>query len=181
MGDNIGYAPGMINTLSSNKDDFFASNNDSNGYDPNQYITQTLKMIAAPYKPLVPGFSPETIGLSQANIPEYTKELNDVYSGVSSGQIDYNDALKVPGFNPTYLKTMYGYDPSQNSWQNQYLSPALKGISGLGTLANVWMGFQNLGLAKQQMGLAKEQWGETKQELNRIKQVRKNITMNYIK
>jgi len=72
------------------------------------------------------------------------------------------------------------YDDWQNSWQQQYLSPALKGIQGLGTLAGIFMGFQQLGLMKDQLGLAKEQWATTKEEINRIKSVRNKLNQQYM-
>ena len=71
------------------------------------------------------------------------------------------------------------YEQQQNSWQNQYLSPILKGVQGLGSLANIYMGFKGLDLAKQQLGLAKEQWATTKDEINRIKRVRQKINKQY--
>ena len=69
----------------------------------------------------------------------------------------------------------------QNSWQNQYMKPALMGVQTLASLGNLWLGFKNYKIAKKQLGLAEEQWGKTKEELNRIKSVRQRITNSYMK
>lgn len=71
------------------------------------------------------------------------------------------------------------YDANQNSWQNQYLKPVTQGIQGLSSLANIYLGFQQLDMMKQQLGIAKEQWATTKAEIARINQARKNITKAY--
>ncbi len=51
---------------------------------------------------------------------------------------------------------------------------------GLGSLANIYFGFQNLGIAKDQLDISKEQWAMTKDEINRIKDVRKKLSSSYM-
>jgi len=67
-----------------------------------------------------------------------------------------------------------------NNFMNNYLKPLNYGISTLGTLGSLWLGFKQYGLAKQQLGIAKEQWSKTKEELNRIKSVRERLTDSYM-
>ena len=51
---------------------------------------------------------------------------------------------------------------------------------GLGSLANIYFGFQNLGIAKDQLDISKEQWAMTKEEINRIKDVRNKLSSSYM-
>ncbi len=68
----------------------------------------------------------------------------------------------------------------QNSFENKYLKPLNTGISTLGTLGSLYLGFKQYGLAKKQLGIAEEQWKRTKQELDRIQNVRKKLTDSYM-
>ncbi len=56
----------------------------------------------------------------------------------------------------------------------------MKGLSGLG---NLYLGFNQYGLAKDllgdQMDMAKERWAMTKDELDRLKRVRSGINRQY--
>jgi len=64
------------------------------------------------------------------------------------------------------------------------MQPYIKGFgdiaSGLGSLANIYAGFQQLGIAKDQLNMAKEQWATTKDEINRIRNVRNTLNTNYM-
>jgi len=84
---------------------------------------------------------------------------------------------------PEYALLSKMYDnqfTQQNSFENKYLKPLSTGISTLGTLGSLWLGFKQYGLMKDQLGMAKEQWNRTKQELDRIQAVRKKLTDSYM-
>ena len=70
----------------------------------------------------------------------------------------------------------------QNSLMGQ-MSPYIQGFAGithgLGSLAGIYTGFQQLDIAKSQLGIAEEQWGETKKELARVKKVRSDLNTKY--
>jgi len=68
----------------------------------------------------------------------------------------------------------------QNSFTNKFLKPLNIGVSTLGTLGSLYLGFKQYGLMKDQLGMAKEQWSRTKQELDRIQAVRKKLTDSYM-
>lgn len=72
------------------------------------------------------------------------------------------------------------YNKWQNSWQNQYLKPAMYGLQGLTTLGNLWLGFKQYGLYKKQLAMAQDQWNQTKQEMNRIRTLRDKLTKQYM-
>ena len=99
----------------------------------------------------------------------------------SDPMVDYNDMDVAAQLNyGIYRDNKINYLENQNSWQNQYLKPFTQGIQALGSIGNLYLGFQQLGIAKQQLGMAKEQWAVTKDEMNRIRKVRENITKSYM-
>ena len=93
----------------------------------------------------------------------------------AAGSLGMDDVFKM-----ATLKSLIPQQQPEPTWQDQYLSPLLKGVQGLGSLANIYLGFQGLDLAKKQMGLAKDQWRETKNEINRIRNVRNKINKQYM-
>ena len=110
-----------------------------------------------------------------------TSTLSQASFGMSPTQQGYQNILGTLGsmFDQTAMQ-------QQPQWVNDYLNPALKGIGGLATLGNLYMGFQGMqnqnkymGMMKDQLSMAKEQWQTTKDEINRIKEVRKKINASY--
>ena len=67
-----------------------------------------------------------------------------------------------------------------NSAEYKYLKPFATGVQALSSLSNIYLGFQQIGLAKKQLGIAQSQWNEQKQELNHIREVRNNLTKKYM-
>lgn len=60
----------------------------------------------------------------------------------------------VTEFNPTFMQKAFGYrDPKTGIDNNGFALPALQGINGL---AQSWMGFKQLGLAKDQFNFQKD-------------------------
>ena len=73
------------------------------------------------------------------------------------------------------------------SFENSFMgkaSPYIKGFTGitqgLGSIANIYAGFKQLGMMEDQLDIAKEQWSETKSELGRIKGVRNRLNTQYM-
>ena len=118
-----------------------------------------LTPFKSDYRPTNTTGSGQIGGYASFSMPENTLNIDQLSNILLSG---------VPNLTP------------EPTWQQKYLSPALKGIGALGSLANIWMGFQGLDLAKQQLGLAKEQWATTKDEINRIKGVRNKLNQQYV-
>ena len=54
-----------------------------------------------------------------------------------------------------------------------------KMAGGMSSLANVYLGFQNLDMAKEKMGIYREQWDMAKQELKHMQGTRKAITNKF--
>ena len=55
-----------------------------------------------------------------------------------------------------------------------------KGAAGVSSLANVYLGFQNLDIAKDQLGILKDQWKMSKQELQYMQGSRERISAQYM-
>jgi len=53
-------------------------------------------------------------------------------------------------------------------------------MGGIGSIGNMFLGFQSLGLMEDQLGLQKEQWGETKRELNTMRATRDKLNTSYM-
>ncbi len=53
-------------------------------------------------------------------------------------------------------------------------------LGGIGSIGNMFLGFQSLGLMEDQLGLQKEQWGETKRELNTMRATRDKLNTSYM-
>jgi len=75
----------------------------------------------------------------------------------------------------------------QLDWDNSLIgkaSPYIGAASGIastmGSLANIYLGFQQMGIMKEQLGMAREQWAEQKQELQHVRGVRKRLTSQYM-
>jgi len=52
-------------------------------------------------------------------------------------------------------------------------------MSGLGSLGNIYLGFESLGLLKDQNRLSRSKWKETKKELNHMRAVRDRLNASY--
>ncbi len=71
------------------------------------------------------------------------------------------------------------YDASIVGQASPYIKAGTSIAQGVGSLANIYLGFQQLGIQKEQMSMAKEQWAETKQELARVKKSRVAVSNAY--
>lgn len=66
------------------------------------------------------------------------------------------------GENPmSLMNTLFGGSDAQGNFSTGVLSPT---IGAIGTLANSWLGFQQLGIAQDQLGLQREAWQLQKDE-----------------
>jgi len=152
-----------------------------------QYLQSTLANYGIGTQPQGWGGVDE-IGFQQQTPVDFAaKTLGDVPMNfgnlvANTPSSDIGSLMKLNMMNT--MQNQQGYqqnlDNWNNGWQNQYLKPTLMGLQGLGTLANIYTGFQQLKLAKQQLGMAKEQWSTTKDELNRIKRVRQKLSKQYM-
>ena len=79
-----------------------------------------------------------------------------------------------------YYKAVTNHLNNQDGFWHTAGRTTLGVIQGVSSLGNLYLGFQNLGLAKKQEKRAEEQWNQTKNELARIKSVRKNLTKSYM-
>ena len=79
-----------------------------------------------------------------------------------------------------YYKAVTNHLNNQDGFWHTAGRATLGVIQGVSSLGNLYLGFQNLGLAKKQEKRAEEQWNQTKNELDRIKSVRKNLTKSYM-
>jgi len=52
--------------------------------------------------------------------------------------------------------------------------------SGIGSIGNMALGFQQLGLLEDQLGLQREKWGEQKAELNTMRATRDKLNTSYM-
>ena len=64
---------------------------------------------------------------------------------------------------------------SANTW-NAFGNVA----GGIGSLGNMFLGFQSLGLMEDQLGLQQEKWGEQKAELNTMRATRDKLNTSYM-
>ena len=103
-------------------------------------------------------------------VPNLSDQLKNAQIDAFRSSIETNDLA-----NAALLK-------EQNSLMGQ-MSPYITGFAGvaqgLGSLAGIYTGFQQLDIAKSQLGIAEEQWGETKNELARVKKVRSDLNTSY--
>jgi len=53
-------------------------------------------------------------------------------------------------------------------------------MGGLGSIGNVVIGFQQLGLLEDQLALQEEQWAESQQELAHLRTTRANLGSSYM-
>ena len=132
----------------------------------------------------------------ETNGTTYTDALgNQVLSTNGLGQIDFvqpgflNDQLKIKqlGLMNTQQKNA---DLANQMYTDKINSPMYKAMpyfqgfglatQGLGSLANIYSGFQQLKLAREQTDMARDQWNETKNEIARIKKVRDNLNTSYM-
>lgn len=127
--------------------------------------------IATTQPVATPGLS--TIGAPNAALNTWAlpKPLQDMKIDLMTSQknaVDYS------------LKKQQDADKSVIGQMSPYLDTASKAVQGISSLANIYLGFERLGLMEDQIKIAKEQWGETKQELAHVKGVRKKINSNYM-
>jgi len=63
---------------------------------------------------------------------------------------------------------------------NKSMGSVGKIMGGVSSLANIYLGFKALGLAKEELGIKKDQWAQAKQELNHMRATRKRLTASYM-
>jgi len=84
----------------------------------------------------------------------------------------------------TLAKYMVDKDKAYSATLMGKAEPYLKGANSIastfGSLANIYLGFQQMGIMKDQLSMAKEQWAEQKQELAHVRGVRKRLSASYM-
>lgn len=60
-----------------------------------------------------------------------------------------------------------------------FMGNAGKVIGGVSSLANIYLGFKQLDMAKQELGIKKDQWAMAKGELKHMQDTRKRIGQSY--
>jgi len=109
--------------------------------------------------------------------------------GVTDAMMIGGNDMKLQGFDGTG-----GYDLSKvnqpggsagwlgDSFSNfdKSMGSVGKIMGGVSSLANIYLGFKALGLAKEELGIKKDQWAQAKQELNHMRATRKRLTSSYM-
>jgi hypothetical protein len=94
-------------------------------------------------------------------------ELNN-----SMGQSYIENMNSAKNLSDYSLQKQMDYDSSLLGQAKPYIDTA-SSIVGIGTsLADIYLGFEKLDIAKDQLSMSKEQWAETKEELARVKRTR---------
>ena len=81
-----------------------------------------------------------------------------------------------------YTQTQYtkGLMDQQNSAWTQGMNKFSQGVQGLSTLANVYLGFKQMGIAEDQLDMAKETHAAARKEREHVGKMRKRITASYM-
>jgi len=131
-----------------------------------QSLNSGQHYLNAPYTDMAfnnAGFNPIQIDPSQVNLDLQNKFLR---AGIRGNELDNKAKIDY-----------------QNSFMGK-ASPYVEGFAniagGLASLAGIYTGFKELGMAEDQLDIAKEKWAVTKDEMNRIKGVRDKITLDYM-
>ena len=144
-------------------------------------------------------YSP-TVGETQDYAMKYPNGANQFYANANKQdkmQLDKliaDGKLKLPESTYTtdqqklMLETQkfnqdgQAYSDKMNSWSMQNKDTINNINTGVGivqSLGNIYLGFEQLDMAKDTLAMAKEKHNETMKELNSIRAVRKNLTASY--
>lgn len=108
-------------------------------------------------------------GLGSNAMDGFNLAMNNNYSnnygiGSNSGYSFDTSSItpSTQGNNPMSLfNTLFGGTDAEGNMSTGALAPT---IGAVGTLANSWLGFQQLGIARDQLGLQREAWQLQKEE-----------------
>lgn len=103
---------------------------------------------------------------------------NDIY-GFGYGNEDY-DFNGVNGNTFGHSKYYSALADRLNDPLNQTLSNLGKGIGIASSLANIYLGFENLGIAKKEFGIKEDKWKLAKEELRHMQNTRSRLTSSYM-
>ena len=73
-----------------------------------------------------------------------------------------------------------GVDSSLFDNASSILGATGKALGAVSSLANIYLGFQSLKLAKEELGIKKDKWKMAKDELQHMQGTRKHITQTYM-
>ncbi len=154
-------------------------NNNSLTLTPNDTLSTVLNKIDYTWEPTVTSQSQIGPTVSNAaNLPVETTSIYGLSPELSKVLIDNTKA------ETDWLKTKrQDYLDYKKSFMGK-AEPYVQGFSGiasgLGSLANIYTGFKQLGMMEDQLDIAKDQWAETKSELARVKGVRDKLNSSYM-
>ncbi len=159
--------------------------NFTNGYSTPSYQPtggNTINPVLNPYG--------GTLNASNANMfaTQSLTDLATIQNGgnpVLTGGPQANGVSGLAGV-PTALTPMENYYNAAANKLNTEPSGFMQGMKGFGqvagglsSLAGIYLGFEQLDIAKDQNKIAKSQWKETLAEMNRIKGVRTKLNAQY--
>ncbi len=117
---------------------------------------------------------------------QLTNSLGGIQQGTDFGQSGFNTGSLTPtadqgGGNDWFSRSsLFGGTDALGNQTSGWVAPALGAASGL---AQSWLGFQNLGIAKDQLGFQKSAWQEQfniqKEEYEYQKERRQQRADNY--
>ena len=114
------------------------------------------------------------------------QSLDEVNTIAQKIDLDY---IQLSGEeNPRYcskcIKTVIKGISVQDKKDLEKAEPYIKGataiISGLGSLANIYLGFKQLGIMQDTLAMEKDKWNEQKTELKHVRKVRSTLTAGYM-
>ncbi len=105
-------------------------------------------------------------GLGSNAMQGFNLAMNNNYSnnyGMGSGSgYSFDTTTPTQTANPmSTFNTLFGGTDEQGNFSTGALAPT---VGAIGTLANSWLGFQQLGIAKDQLGLQREAWQLQREE-----------------
>ncbi len=116
---------------------------------------------------------------------DYSNGMTDIYGSSQGGQQQGIDIMSNFGNTTSSMATPYNGTTNQlDFWDkggalDTGMGTFGKMAGGVSSLANVYLGFQNLDMAKEKMGIYREQWDMAKQELKHMQGTRAAITKQF--
>jgi len=127
-----------------------------------------------------------TLNLDPVNLPGLSQLLN-TNANVSYPSLNnettrlLNDSIRSSTKARDYdLAKAKAFDESFLGKASPYISGFSNIASGLGSLANIYTGFQQLDMMKDEIDIAKQKWATTQQEIARIQGVRDKLSADYM-